>query len=284
VRAIVPSADGAGLYIGGLFKKVNGTSRSRLAKLNAASGALDGAWVPKASAEVKALTVAGTKVYFGGAFSTVNGSTRNRVAAVDAASGALSSWNPNASNVVWAIDVSPDAKTVYLGGAFTTVKGSTRKNVAAVSASTGSLMSWKPSVTAPLRQIEATATQVFVTLAGLSASGGNRVVALNAITAVKQWEGTADGDVVALAVDGPTVYAGGHFDIITGTNVVGQNIRHHLAAFDAATGALKAWAPTVSGPHGVWALWAAGGSVIAGGDFQVVAATVSAGLARFPAA
>jgi hypothetical protein len=283
VRAIVPSADGASLYVGGLFKKVNGLSRGRLAKLNATTGAVDTGWAPKASAEVKALAVAGSKVYAAGAFSTVNGSTRNRAAAVDATTGALSSWNPNVSNVVWALAVSPDAKTIYLGGAFSTVKGSSRKNIAAVSASTASVTSWKPAVTAPLRQIVAAGTQVFVTVAGQSASGGNRVIAFAAGTGAKQWEGTADGDVVALAVDGPTVYAGGHFDIITGSNVVGQNIRHHLAAFDATMGALTAWAPTVSGPHGVWALWAAGGSVIAGGDFQVVAATVSAGLARFPA-
>jgi hypothetical protein len=282
VRAIVPSADGSSLYVGGLFKKVNGLSRYRLAKLNAATGAVDGAWAPKASAEVKALAVAGGKVYFGGAFSTVNGSTRNRAAAVDAASGSLSSWNPNVSNTVWAITTSPDTKTVYLGGAFSTVKGSTRKNLAAVSASTAAPTAWKPAVTAPLRRLEAVGTQVFITMAGLSTSGGNRVVSFNATTAVKQWEGTADGDVVALAIDGPTVYAGGHFDIITGSNITGQNVRHHLAAFDATTGALKAWAPTVSGPHGVWALWASGGSVIAGGDFQVVAATVSAGVARFP--
>jgi hypothetical protein len=143
---------------------------------------------------------------------------------------------------------------------------------------------WKPAVTAPLRRVEATATQVFVTVAGQSSAGGNRLVAFNAAgTGAKQWEGTADGDVVAVAVDGSTVYAGGHFDIITGSNITGQNIRHHLAAFDAATGGLKAWAPTVSGPHGVWALSASGGSVVAGGDFQVVAATVASGLALFPA-
>jgi len=261
---------------------VNGLSRSRLAKLNPTTGAVDPAWAPKASAEVKALAVAGSKVYVGGAFSTINGSTRNRVAAVDAGTGSLSSWNPNASNVVWALAVSPDAKTVYLGGAFSTVKGLTRKNLAAVLASTAAPTAWKPAVTAPLRRLEAVGSQVFVTLAGLSDAGGNRVVAFNAATGGKQWEGTADGDVVALAIDGSTVYAGGHFDIITGSNITGQNIRHHLVAFDTATGALKPWAPTVSGPHGVWALWASGGSVIAGGDFQVVAATVSAGFARFP--
>ena len=68
-------------------------------------------------------------------------------------------------------------------------------------------------------------------------------MALAAGTGAKQWEGTADGDVVALAVDGSTVYAGGHFDIITGSNIIGQNLRDNLAAFDAATGSLKAWAP-----------------------------------------
>jgi hypothetical protein len=282
VRAIVPSADGAMLYVGGLFKKVNGVSRYRLAKLNADTGAVAAGWAPKVSAEVKALALAGTKLYFGGAFSTVNGSTRNRAAAVDASSGSLSSWNPNVSNVVWAVSASADGKTIYLGGAFSTVKGSSRKNIAAVSASTAAPTSWKPAVAAPLRRLEAVGSQVFVTLAGQSATGGNRVVAFNSLTAVKQWEGTADGDVVALAIDGPTVYAGGHFDIITGSNIAGQNVRRHLAAFDAATGALKPWAPAVSGSHGVWALWASGGSVIAGGDFQVVAATVSAGIARFP--
>ncbi len=283
VRAIVSSADETTLYIGGLFKKVNGQVRYRLAKLNAATGAVADGWAPKASAEVKALAFAGTKLYFGGAFSTVSGSTRRRAAAVSADTGSLSSWNPNVSNVVWAIAASPDAKTIYLGGAFSTVKGSTRKNLAAVSASTGSLTAWNPAVTAPLRRLEAVGSQVFVTMAGLSTDGGNRVVSFNAATGAKQWDGTADGDVVALAVDGPTVYAGGHFDIITGSNIAGEHIRHHLAAFDAATGGLKAWAPAVSGSHGVWTLWASAGSVIAGGDFQVVAATVSAGVARFPA-
>jgi hypothetical protein len=284
VRAIVSSADGTILYIGGLFKKVNGQVRYRLARLNATTGAVASGWAPKVSAEVKALALAGTKLYLGGAFSTVNGSTRKRAAAVHADTGSLSSWNPNVSNVVWAVAASPDATTIYLGGAFSTVKGSTRKNLAAVSASTASPTTWRPAVAAPLRRLEAVGSQVFVTMAGLSTDGGNRVVSFNAVTGARQWEGAADGDVVALAVDGPTVYVGGHFDVVTGSNITGENIRHHLAAFDAATGALKSWAPAVSGSHGVWALWASGGSVIAGGDFQVVAGTVSAGLARFPAA
>ncbi|HEV7534860.1 MAG TPA: hypothetical protein VGP90_04445, partial [Acidimicrobiia bacterium] len=189
VRALVPAGGGASIFVGGLFKKVNGLSRSRLAKLDAATGAV-AAWAPKASGEVKALAVAGNVVYAGGAFSKVGTTTRNKVAALDAISGALSSWNPNVSNVVWGVAVSPDTKTVYLGGAFTKIGGVGRKNVAAVSAATGAPTTWKPAVTAPLRRVEATATQVFVTVAGLSAAGGNRVVAFNAAgTEAKQWEG-----------------------------------------------------------------------------------------------
>src|SRR5205807_10069028 len=41
------------------------------------------------------------------------------------------------------------------------------------------------------------------------------------------------------------------------------------AAFVRSSGVAGPWAPTVSGPHGVWALSASGGSVVAGGDFQV---------------
>ena len=281
VRAILPSADGASLYVGGLFKKVNGAEPGRLAKLNATTGAVAGGWAPKASAEVKALALAGSKLYVGGAFSSVNGSTRNRAAAVDAASGALSSWNPNVSNVVWAMAVSPDAKTIYLGGAFSTVKGSTRKNIAAVSASTRRPTSWKPAVTAPLRRLEAAGSQVFVTLAGLSTTGGNRVVAFSAGT------GPSSGRARPTVTSSPWPSTGRpSTPAATSTSSPAATSPARTAA---PPGRLRrrhrrppAWAPTVSGSHGVWALWASGGSVIAGGDFQVVAATVSAGLARFP--
>jgi hypothetical protein len=41
VWAIVPSADGASLYVGGAFSSVNGVARRGLAKINAATGAVD---------------------------------------------------------------------------------------------------------------------------------------------------------------------------------------------------------------------------------------------------
>ena len=285
VEALVPSADGSKLYVGGLFKTLNGFSRSRLAKLDAATGALDGAWKPAASGEVKSLVVGGGRVYAGGAFSSVNGSTRNRLAAFDPVSGALASWNPNVSSVVYDVALSPDASLVYLVGNFSTVGGSTRKRLAAVSAATGAPTSWKPVVKAPLRRVVVApdGSRVFVGAAGTAGTAGsNRVIAYGAAgSGTKLWEDLGDGDVVALAIDGDTVYAGGHFDNVTAVN--GAFVRRKLMALDAATGAVQDWAPTVGGSHGVWALSARGGGLVAGGDFRVVEFTVAQGLARFRA-
>jgi hypothetical protein len=285
VGAIAPSPDGSKLYVGGLFKKINGTSRSRLAKVDAVTGALDGTWKPAASAEVKSLAVGGGRVYAGGAFTSVNGSTRNRLAAFDPVSGALASWNPNVSSVVYEVALSPDASLVYLVGNFSTVGGSTRKRVAAVSAPTGKPTSWKPVAKAPLRRVVVSAdgNRVFVGAAGTAGTAGsNRVIAYDAAgSGAKLWEDLGDGDVVALTIDGDTLYAGGHFDNVSAVN--GAFVRRKLMALDAGTGAVQTWAPTVGGSHGVWALSARGGGLVAGGDFRVVEFTVAQGLARFRA-
>jgi hypothetical protein len=285
VEAIAPSADGADLYLGGLFKRVNGASRSRLAKVDAATGAVDGAWAPAASAEVKSLVLAGGRVYAGGAFTSISGAARNRLAALHPDSGSVLSWNPNVSSVVYDVALSPDASLVYFVGNFSTVGGATRKRVAAVSASTAKATTWKPVAKAPLRQVEVApdGSRVFVGAAGTAGTAGsNRVIAYSAAgSGAKLWEDTGDGDVVALAVDGDTIYAGGHFDNVTAVN--GTVVRRKLMALDAATGAVHEWAPTVGGAHGVWALSPRAGGVVAGGDFRVVEFTPAQGVARFPA-
>src|SRR5207247_9983385 len=69
----------------------------------------------------------------------------------------------------------------------------------------------------------------------------------------------ANSSVLALAVSGSTVYAGGIF-----TSIGGQP-RNRIAALDAATGAATAWNPIAD--SSVVALAVSGGTVYTGGYF-----------------
>lgn len=94
VRAI-QVANGS-VYLGGTFGRVADAKRSswrpRLARVSAASGALDRSWKPSPDRQVRALAVSadGTRLYVGGEFTRLFGSSHGRhLAAVDLPSGTL---------------------------------------------------------------------------------------------------------------------------------------------------------------------------------------------------
>ncbi len=101
-----------------------------------------------------------------------------------------------------------------------------------------------------------------------------RVAALDAGTAAAIWSSPAatyfDGFPVDLALDGNTLYVGGLFSQVAGTP------RTRLASFDAATGALLPWAPSVGGY--VQSVAAANGRVALGSRFQSVGGITRRGL------
>jgi WD40 repeat protein len=197
-----------GFFVAGKFSAVGGEERDNLAHV-LADGSVDPAWHPSTDGPVYSLARSGSTVYAGGFFATASGQPRKKAAAFDATTGALTSWNPTVMDPsgdggVYALAVS--GSTVYLGGQFTTVQGALRTHVAAVDATTGAPTSWAPSAQK-------------TTLPGCS------------------------GCVYSIAVsgDGQTVYIGGDFDSVdaSGSNV--STTRHNVAAFDATTGAVKAF-------------------------------------------
>lgn len=169
---------GERIYLGGNFTLVDGIPRSRLAAIDATTGALT-SWAPGANRRVMTLAAApdGSRIYAGGSFTSVSGVRRNQLVALDAVTGAVdASWNPtaNGTGTVYALAVS--GNRVYLGGNFTMVNGQTRTSLAMVDGITGTLNpTWVPTASGTVRTLVPSldATRVYVggnfgTISGLS--------------------------------------------------------------------------------------------------------------------
>jgi Domain of unknown function (DUF5122) beta-propeller len=68
----------SGIILGGTFTSVNGTTVSRLAKVDA-TGAVQTDWKGSANNTVRALAIYGGSVFVGGDFTTLSGSSRSRL-------------------------------------------------------------------------------------------------------------------------------------------------------------------------------------------------------------
>ena len=134
------------VYLGGQFTSVrppgsapgsNEVARTRLAALNASTGALVTTFNHNINGTVFSLATSpdGNTLYAGGDFTTVDGVARNRIAAFNTATGALTSWAPNVGARVAAIAVSPTG--VYIAGAFTSAGGRSVQRVAQLNPTTG---------------------------------------------------------------------------------------------------------------------------------------------------
>ncbi|HXJ65324.1 MAG TPA: hypothetical protein VNN79_16335, partial [Actinomycetota bacterium] len=265
------SVSGTTVYVGGKFTIVNGVYRHDIAALNATTGAPT-SWSPIANGFVEALAVSGSTVYVGGEFNSIGGAARNNIAALDANAGKATSWNPNASNGVRALAVS--GSTVYAGGFFNgtnSIGGADRNHIAALNAATGQATSWNPNANNSVIALAVSGSTVYAGgfFNGTNSIGGadrNFIAALDATTGnATSWNPNANNNVLALAVSGSTVYAGGQF---SGVNAIGGVDRNYIAALDATTGAATSWDPNASGF--VEALAVSGGAVYVGGGYNSI--------------
>ena len=216
VRAVA-FGNGA-MYLGGSFTRVRPPGakpgvgevvREHAAALSRKTGQLL-KWNPQVDGTVWAIAVWKQRVYLGGDFDSVGGKPRSNLAAVDVNTGALLKWNPKANGEVRTFRLDDEGR-IYLGGSFSKVNGTSRARLAQLDRK-GDLMPWAPSV---------------------SQVGGERCPPRCPPVVFS----------IDLSTDGNTVYFGGHFGKVNGTN------RNEVAAVDAATGKnVRAWNPDVYAP------------------------------------
>ena len=120
-----------------------------------------------------------------------------------------SGWQPKANGKVNTLALSTDGGRVYVGGLFTTLNGQgANPYLGAVSAATGKNDSgFAPHSLFPVLKVVADSRGVYVGQAG---SGGHLLL-LKQDGTLQQPVYQLDGDVQAVAVDGDSVFGGGHF-------------------------------------------------------------------------
>ncbi len=121
------------IIIGGDFTSINGTTRTRVARLNS-NGTVDGSFIPTNNINNSVLAIAvqsNNAVIIGGNFSQGPFPSWNARLNPDGTTDNSFSSFPNGP--VYAIAIQPDGKIV-IGGAFTSVNGATRNRIARLNA------------------------------------------------------------------------------------------------------------------------------------------------------
>lgn len=267
VQAVVPSADGEVLYMGGNFN-LFGPAITYSAVLDNGTGQpLLGQAEPDNTVYCTIPDGAGGR-YIGGLFDTVGVEPRPYVARINA-DGTLHPFHVElAGSGVWSLLL--DGTTLYLGGSFTSIDGQPRACLAAVNADTGEPLAFTAMLSGGTTMVHAMAlvgdnlviAGAFNTVSGSSRSN---LAAVDKITgAPTPWAPNPNNKVfaVALSEDGNTLYAAGNFTSISST------ARTRTAAFNTATMALLPW--TVTAEDQVLCMSLEGDVVVLGGEFDLL--------------
>ncbi|WP_205843909.1 PKD domain-containing protein [Nakamurella deserti] len=319
VRAVTASPDGSRIYVGGDFRTVNGSTKTRIAAFSTATGQLITAFDPNVDYVVRAIVATDSTVFVGGSFSNSRGVPRGRLAAFSASTGALLGWNPNADGTVNSMVMAPDGSKLVVGGSFQNVGGGAAYGMAAISPTTGARLPW--NATNAIRNAGTNSAILSLTTDGTSiygsgyrfGTGGNLEGAfrLDPGTGDVQWIEDCHGDTYDTAVANGIVYTVSHAHFCGNIGGFWQsepwytNMRHALAFTRDATGtvdhdrlgyfdwfgfpspSLYNWFPDVAvgdvtgQAQAAWDITANSEYVVLGGEFPTVNGVAQAGLVRF---
>ena len=206
------------VFIAGYFTNVGGLTRSNLAALDLATGAvLD--WAPNPVATVYSLATWNDRLFVGGTFTNISGWSQTNFAEFYLSDLSFTFWDPAIRSFVQAMAV--DGDTLYVGGNFSTVSGQTRRRVAAFDLNSDTLTAWNPGITngSYVAAIAVSAGRVYLGGFFSVINGFNRTnfVALDASTAeVLPLVANADSYVYGLAATSNLVFIAGNFGSVAG--------------------------------------------------------------------
>lgn len=292
VSALLVQSDGK-IVLFGDFTTVNGTARTRIARLNA-DGTLDFSFLATGTGANLAVNSAALqsdgKIIIGGRFTSVNGTTRNHIARLNSDGTLDSSFLAAGSGIngdLFSLALQPDGKTV-IGGFFTSVSGTGRLGIARLNSDgTNDASFLAPAGFGVNNSVFAVAVQtdgrvliggLFTNVNGMERNGLARLNADgNLDTSFLAVGSGANAPLYALALqpDGK-ILIGGAF-----TNFSGS-ARNGIARLNASGAVDTSFLNTGSGVNNfVRSLGLQGdGKVLLGGAFTLVNNAVRAGIAR----
>jgi hypothetical protein len=270
------AVSGGSVYVGGYFQHYRSEPAYGLAKIDAATGALDRTFTQATGTNdsVTAIAFSGSNIVIGGPFSTYRGTPVRHLAKMDIATDTVDPGFTalgGADGPVYALALSNAA--LYVGGNYTTLNGHNLGGLGKVDPPTGVV---DPAF-APFNNH--LAAHAILPYAGSLYVGGSFAVyngqTTGPLVKVDPATGVADsafvangpgsGAVYALAGLGSSIYLGGQFTTSSNAAAV-----VNVAKVDASTGRLDAPFSQAIGsasPSQVYSLAASGSSLYAGGFY-----------------
>jgi PKD repeat protein len=301
VEALLPSADGKSVYVGGAFHTVNGNAAKSLTELSLADGSTVSTFkTPSMNGQVKDLRLSGGRLWAAGSFTVIGGETQTGLATINPNTGAVTpymqqqiagTWNGGSTNVP-KIDITPDGSRLVAIGNFTTVGGQSRPQVFMLdlTGASAQLANWQTnfytsrcssSFNSYMRDLDISPDGSYVVISTTGAYHGST----SACDETSRWNMSATGSglspawtdytggdtTYAVAITGTAVYVGGHMrwqnNPYAGDSP-GQGAveRTGIAALDPANGLPYSWNPTRTRGVGVFDMLATDQGLWVGSD------------------
>ncbi|MEO8424689.1 MAG: malectin domain-containing carbohydrate-binding protein [Actinomycetota bacterium] len=318
ITSMVVAPGGTEVIIAGSFTSVGGSAATRIAKLDAVTGARVPGFSASAASGVNDMALWGNKVILGGNFGKINNVTRVKLASIDAGTGALDPnlnlavtglFNGGSTNIQ-KLDVSPDNTKLIIIGNFTAVAGQSRVQIAMINLSAGpaTVANWQTNdfsgacasvFNTYMRDVEFSPDGSYF----VPVSTGAGYFPTTLCDTATRWETSATGTdlhptwidysggdtYTAVAITGTTIYVGGHMrwlnnDIVGDVPAAGAVSREGIGALDPQNGMPLRWNPTRARGVGVFAFLATPAGLWVGHDTKTMGHETHNRIGMFPLA